>query len=195
MSPAGVALALQMVASGAKGTTATQLAHVLHLPDAAGAAPAARRLLDSLGTVAADQRNTLRVANTVWVQQGMAVRPSFAAALRSQFDTAVRSADFSGNPGAATDRIDATVSDQTHGMIPNLFPAGALADSTRMVLVDAVYLAASWATAFDPKLTAPGAFTKADGTVERVPMMAMDQDPDGAGPPRSATRRPRATGP
>src|ERR1700743_652901 len=32
ISPASVAVALQMVATGARGTTATQLAHVLHLP-------------------------------------------------------------------------------------------------------------------------------------------------------------------
>lgn len=179
VSPASVSLALQMVAAGANGTTATEMANVLHLPSATGAAPAARQLLDSLAGDEHDQRNTLRVADTVWSQQGMPVRQTYTATVRSQFDGSVRPADFAHDPGRAAGEINKAVSDQTNGMIPRLFPAGSLDGSTRMVLANAIYLAASWARAFDPKLTAPRQFTRSDGSVEQVPMMSPAQpDPD-----------------
>jgi serpin B len=184
VSPASVSLALQMVQSGAAGTTATEMARVLHLPDATGAAgTAARQLLESLATVANDRRNTLRVANTVWTQRNMAIEESYASTLSRFYTSALRQADFVANPGQATDQINKTVAGQTNGMIPRLFPAGTLDDTTRMVVANATYLAASWATAFDPKQTAPGPFTRADGTVVRVPMMRQDQEPDPDQPP------------
>lgn len=173
ISPASVALALQMVAAGAKGRTATEMANVLHLPNAAGAATAARQVLDSLASDENDRQNTLRVANTVWSQQGMPVEQSYTSTLQSQFDTTPQSADFEHDPGQASAEIDKTVSDETNGMIPQLFPPGTLDSSTRLVLTNAIYLAASWATAFNPALTRPGPFTKADGTVGQVPMMNM----------------------
>ena len=174
MSPASVALALQMVASGAQGTTATEMAHVLHLPGATAAAPAARQLLDSLHDVTGDQRNTLRVANTVWAQQGMPLLPAYTSTLHSGFDSTVRTTDFAQHPDQATNEIDKTISEQTAGLIPQLFPAGALDESTRLVLANAVYLAASWARAFDPKFTRPGTFTRPDGTTVPAQMMSMD---------------------
>ncbi|HVV18916.1 MAG TPA: serpin family protein [Pseudonocardiaceae bacterium] len=177
VSPTSVALALDMVAAGARGTTATQLAHVLHLPAAADAATAAAQLLTSLGAAEKDPVNTLRVANTVWAQQGMPVNPAYTATLHDQFGGATREADFAADPEQARNTINKAVSDQTNGMIRQLFPTGSLDASTRMVLTNAIYLAASWARAFDPKDTKPGDFTTADGTVVRVPMMTQGSDP------------------
>lgn len=177
VSPASVALALQMVAAGAKGTTADELATVLHVPDPAAAGAA---LLRSLQSVAQDRTNTLRVSNTVWAQQGLPVTPAFTDTLRTGFASPLRQADFVGDPAGATGAINGTVAGQTDGMIKQLFPPGSLDSTTRLVLTNAVYLAASWARAFDPKLTASAPFTTADGSVVRVPMMrhADDQAPD-----------------
>jgi serpin B len=164
-----------MVASGAAGRTATEMAHVLHLPNTAAAAQA---LPYTLGAATHDTANTLRVANTVWAQQGMPVAALFANILRTRFGSTIRIADFDRDPDSATNQINATVAGQTNGMIPHLFPAGALDASTRMVLTNAVYLAASWAQAFDPKLTSPGPFTRPDGSVVQVPMMHQDPSDD-----------------
>jgi serpin B len=177
ISPAGVAIALQMVATGARGTTATQLAHVLHLPSAAAAATSAQALLTGLGAAQRDGRNTLRVANTVWTQRGLPIAPAFGNTLRTRFDSAMRTADFANNPDGASNQVNSTVSGQTNGLIPRLFPPGSLDDSTRLVVTNAIYLAASWATEFQQNRTAPGPFTGSDGSVVQVPMMHSDPDP------------------
>lgn len=175
ISPASVAIALQMVATGARGTTASQLAHVLHLRSVAAAATSAQALLAGLNAAEQDHRNTLRVANTVWAQQGMPVAPAFSNTLRTRFASAMRTADFASDPDGARQQVNSTVSGQTNGLIPQLFPAGSLDGSTRLVLTNAISLAASWATAFREKNTAPGPFTKPDGSVVQVPMMHSDQ--------------------
>ncbi|HEX5404590.1 MAG TPA: serpin family protein [Pseudonocardiaceae bacterium] len=174
ISPASVAIALQMVATGARGTTATQLASVLHLPNAASAATSAQALLSGLRDAEQDHRNTLRVANTVWTQRGLPVLPAFSDTLRTRFASALHTIDFARDPDGARQRVNSTVAGQTNGLIPQLFPAGTLDDSTRLVLTNAIYLAASWATAFPQDKTAPGPFTKADGSVSNVPMMHSD---------------------
>jgi serpin B len=177
VSPVSVALALQMVATGARGTTAGQMAATLHVTDPAGAGAA---LLRSLRAAEQDPANTLRVADTVWAQRDLPIEPGYADTVRTAFAGEVRQVDFVSDPAAATGQIDRTIADQTGGMIPQLFPPGSLDASTRLVLADAVYLAASWARAFDPKQTRPAAFTTADGSVVRVPMMHQpdDQHPD-----------------
>jgi serpin B len=177
ISPASVALALQMVATGARGRTAAQFATVLHLPGVQSAATSARALLTGLAAAEQDRTGTLKLADTVWTQRGMRVEPAFAHSLRTSFDAALRTADFAGDPDGSRQHVNATVAGQTGGLIPQLFPAGSLDGSTRMVLTNAVYLAASWARAFQPKDTAPGPFTLADGTTVRVPMMHSDADP------------------
>ncbi|HEX3593338.1 MAG TPA: serpin family protein [Pseudonocardiaceae bacterium] len=178
MSPASVAVALQMVAAGARGATAAQLSHVLHLPSAAAAATSAQALLAGLSAAGHDSHTTLRVANTVWAQRGMTLAPAYRDVLNSRFGAAMHTADFQADPAGARQAVNRTVAGQTGGMVPELFPPGSLDSSTRMVLADAVYLAASWARAFPVRDTAPGPFTLADGSVVRVPMMHAQPAPD-----------------
>jgi serpin B len=176
VSPASVALALQMVATGARGRTATQLAAVLHLPSAQAAATSARALLTGLAAAEGDRTTSLHVADTVWAQQGMRLAPAFGTALRTSFDAAPRTTDFAHHPDRSRQRINSTVATQTGGLIPSLFPPGSLDDGTLLVLTNAVYLAASWARAFPAEDTAPGPFTLAGGSAVRVPMMHSGTD-------------------
>ncbi|HEY1570217.1 MAG TPA: serpin family protein [Pseudonocardiaceae bacterium] len=173
LSPASVAIALQMVAAGARGRTAAELADVLH---GSSTVAAAQALLGGLAATEQDDTNTLRVANTVWTQRGMPVRQGFANTLRTTFGAALRTADFQADADGARQEVNSTVAGQTDGMIRRLFPSGSLDSTTRLVLTNAIYLSASWARAFDPKDTTPGPFTLADGTVVRVPMMRATPD-------------------
>ena len=171
LSPASVAIALQMVATGARGRTTGQMASVLHLPNPATTVSAARALLGGLAATERDGRNTLRVANTVWTQRGMPVRQAFTDTLRGTFGARPRTADFAADWQGARQQVNRTVAGQTDGMIRQLLPPASVDGNTRLVLTNAVYLSASWARAFDRKDTAPGRFTLADGSAVSVPMM------------------------
>ena len=171
LSPASVAIALQMVATGADGDTATQLAHVLHLPNVAAAGPAGQA---ATAGVAADARPgsvTLHTANTLWTQQGKPLLPGFTNGLTSHFGTAQHTADFAGNADGARQAINQLVATQTEGKIPALFPPGSIDQSTRLVLTNALYLAAAWQTQFQKAGTTPAAFTTASGATVTVPTM------------------------
>jgi serpin B len=166
ISPASVATALQMVATGARGRTAMELRKVLHHPG--------QTTLPN----EQDPNNTLKISDTVWAQQNLPLEKAFTDTLRTRYAARINTANFESDPDDAMKRINSTVADQTNGLIPNLFPASSLDSSTRLVLTNAIYLKAAWAHAFPPKLTAPHPFTKADGSVVQVPMMHSDPDPD-----------------
>src|SRR5947208_2910995 len=158
ISPVSVGLVLQMVATGAAGQTGTQLARVLHLPNASAAATAAGDLLRDLATTQQDGHNKLRLANSVWTQDNLAVTPAFADAMKTRFGASANQADFAHQPDQARDRINKTIADQTEGKIPQLFPSGSLDETTRLVLTNAIYLEASWAKEFSPDRTTPAPF-------------------------------------
>jgi serpin B len=174
LSPASVATALQMVSAGAGGRTATELAEVLRMKN-----PATEALLKATDP----KDDTLEIANTVWAQQGLPIEPTFTNTLDSRFGAPLHTADFTRDPETARRTVNTAVADQTKGLIPNLFPEGSLDDTTQLVLTDAVYLAASWATAFPADHTTPGPFTNEDGSTVQVPMMHSDPDRDPELPP------------
>jgi serpin B len=172
LSPYSIAVALQMTLEGARGVTAEQIAATLHLPGVTGDALAAqaaalRRDLSAVDDPAGRVR--LRISNGLWPQAGYAIKAPFEQSLRTGFDVDVRPVDFGGDPPGARRTINRAVSQQTNGKIPKLFPSD-LDRLTRLVLTNAVYLKADWATAFDPSLTGPGTFHAAGQDVE-VPFM------------------------
>jgi serpin B len=53
----------------------------------------------------------------------------------------------------ARDRINRWVSDETHGRVPDLLPDGSITESTRLVLANALVLAAAWTNQFEETQT------------------------------------------
>jgi serpin B len=60
--------------------------------------------------------------------------------------------------------INDWVSTETADKIENLLPPGSIDATTRMVLVNAVHLKLPWVNPFQPASTAPGPFTRGDGS-------------------------------
>ena len=84
-SPASVASALRMALCGARGETAAELAHALHLDGSDDQQDVA---VSGLLVVPAGRDGrpggesaTFRAPNTVWVQSGLPLRPEFTARL------------------------------------------------------------------------------------------------------------------
>lgn len=86
----------------------------------------------------------------------------------------VEAVDFAA-PASASRRINEWVEARTEGKIAEVIPPGALAERTRLVLVNAVYFLAAWLDPFDEDLTRPQPFHPLCGSAgahEEVPMMA-----------------------
>jgi serpin B len=173
-SPASMAAALQMALSGARGQTAAELAHALHLdslPDQADVAASGPGLAPGQPDSASGSA-TFRAPNTLWVQSGLPLRAGFTARLAHAM---LASVDFAAAPEAARTEINRVIAGQTEGKIAGLLPPGAITRLTRLVLASAVYLKAAWARPFPERATADAPFYPdgPDRPALRVPTMRL----------------------
>lgn len=170
ISPISIAGAFGPVIAGAEGETANAIAATLRFP-AAGPAlhPALGGLLRNLKRT--QEGATLSIANALWVQQGFALKPAFAATARQAYDAEVDTLDFARAPDAAAARINGWVNEETRGRIPELIAASSLNQDTALVVTNAVYFLGDWVTPFNESNTADQPFHLPGGATKSVPLM------------------------
>ena len=187
LSPYSIQSALAMTFAGADGETRTEMARVLHFTaDASAVAASFASLQHSLEEMSAKTAElvkkskefggpsepiTLAIANKLFAQQGYGFRPAFLSLVKENFGAAFEPVDFVKNASAATQHINEWVADQTHNRIRDLIPGGALNETTRLVLADALYLKAPWANEFSSNATQPETFHVRGGSGINVPTM------------------------
>jgi serpin B len=113
----------------------------------------------------------LTAANTFWGQEQWPFRRSYKDLLAELYRAELFEVPFATNPEGSRQRINAWVSDQTQGKIPELLPLGSVTDLTRLVLASAIYFYGTWKYQFDPALTKSRDFYLLDGPRILVPMM------------------------
>jgi len=114
---------------------------------------------------------TLNIANRLFAQQGYAFRPAFLTQLTQYYGAVFEPLDFIADAAAGTQHINQWVANQTRDRIRDLIPKGALDKTTRLVLANALYLKAPWASEFSENATKPEPFHIRGGTPVDVPMM------------------------
>ena len=172
LSPTSIATALAMTYAGARGETASQMADVLHLGEDAGIHDSFRALLQSLQ---GDNRPfDLSVANALWPQVGFPFKQDFLQLLETKYGGNAQALDFEADPLGATETINQWVEENTQDKIKDLLSE--LEPSTRMVLTNAVYFNAQWATEFDPNRTRDSRFYPQPDESIDVPMMYVNSD-------------------
>ena len=185
ISPYSIDSALAMTFAGADGETRNEMSRVLHFPsggDVSASFLALQQSLQQMGKKTAElvkeskkfggpsEPITLNIANRLFAQKGYHFRDAFLSLVKQNFGGAFEPLDFVADPGAATQRINKWVADQTRDRIRDLIPGGALDKETRLVLANALYLKAPWASEFSQNATQPEAFFVRGAPVD-VPMM------------------------
>jgi serpin B len=170
LSPASVSAALSMAFAGARGATASEMASALEFRLAPGPLGAAFNAVDRSLEDVNGQDVTLDVANALYGQVGQQFREAFLRVLARDYGAGLRTADFEHAAEAARAEINAWVSEQTNGKIAELLGQGDVDPSTRLMLVNAVYLKAKWLAPFSKQSTLPAVFHAPDGDV-KVPTM------------------------
>jgi serpin B len=176
ISPTSAAEALSLLFPASGGGTAEALGALLHLPpwsaDVVAAMHEHTRALDGLrydGDLEEDDApDALQMSNRLWTAAGLEPDPRYLDDIATAFAADVRGLDFAGDPEGATDRINATVDEDTHGIIQELFEEP-LDPGTVAVLTNALHLKARWADPFSDTWTAP--FAAPSGEVD-VDMMS-----------------------
>lgn len=171
-SPASIAVALDMTYGGARGETAAEMARVLRAPsDAAALHQAAGNVLSTWNDPSRDAY-TLAVANRLFGEQTYTFEQSFLDLTAATYRAPLEPVDFRGAADPSRLRINGWVAEQTRDRIQDLIPPGAIDADTRLVLVNAVYFLARWATEFSANATQPRAFYVDGGdTSASVPTM------------------------
>lgn len=170
-APMSVFTALAMTSAGARGSTAEEMSRVLHVEGGPAWHAAMGRLQTRIGDAAGKGVIRLSSANALWMQQDFDFLDAFKELVRSHYRAELQRVNFRSSPDNARRAINAWVAEQTESKIEDLLQPGGVRNSTRLVLVNAVYFKGNWAIPFPRQATREGVFRTGPDTQVRVPMM------------------------
>jgi serpin B len=174
ISPYSIYAALAMTDAGALGQTEAQLAKVLggDQQRQAGNVTAIDTAVAKAVSASKSGKtpSVVQAANSLWPDKQLAVRKDYLHALATGYDAQMHVVDYQHDPTGATKDINNWVAEQTHQLIPQLLSPGSVQSSTRLELVNALYLKAAWRTAFGEP-SKPQAFMTAAGAQVQVGYM------------------------
>lgn len=168
-SPHSVHTALTMTSIGAKGRTQREMGKTLGLRKVKLRRQREHRAYQALLTSLAFTHRDVHVhsANAVYVKPNIPLEAAFREQLLNMYQARL---DFI--PATHPEReINTWVSNVTQGHIPHLLGPRDITQKTAMVLLNAIYLNASWASPFPTRLTQQGVFNTAGGGNKTVDMM------------------------
>lgn len=177
LSPWSVNSALALVVAGANSETWTQLVSAMGYgnatPDRQQAIVEAIAALNERLQPAETSAVTMTSANRAWLEQTVETDlvDRYRALLADTLHAPVDTADFRDSAPAARERINAWVSEETNGKIPELLPEGSVDSNTNLILTNAVYFLADWDTPFRAELTEDKVFYVEDNAEVQVPTM------------------------
>ena len=192
VSPYSIETALAMTFAGADGETRDQMSRVLHLPKDGEAVDASfsslQRSLEEMtrktAEIATESKErggpsepiTLAIANRLFAQSGYDFRSSFLALTKKFYGAPFETLDFIRNADQARQHINKWVVEQTRDRIRDLIPAKGVNEMTRLVLANALYLKAPWASEFSEVHTKPKPFhVRGSATVDVAMMQRLSE--------------------
>lgn len=167
LSPLSAQFAMSMVANGTEGKTKKEILDAMKLGDNAN--EKGRRLLDDIATKTIWNENSdVRIANSIWIKDGLDVKQDFVDTNKKYFDALVESAEFNQE---TVKRVNDWCNENTNGKIPTILDR--LTENDRMLLINALYFKAAWSKPFQERNTTDKKFTTEKGEEIKVPMMMM----------------------
>ncbi|MEE4200858.1 serpin family protein [Erythrobacter sp.] len=135
-SPLSIDHAFGIVALGARGETAAQLAQVLPPPERPRAYTHSGEGVE------------LRLANKLWVDQQFSLSNAFETAARGRYASAIDAIDKTDPPGSSR-VINAWASEATDGLIPEVVSPDEITDDLALFVTNAILFDGDWAQVFE----------------------------------------------
>lgn len=176
-SPASLQVALSMAAEGAEGRTLAELESVIGAAgrdrsDGMNALVGSLADLDGSPDVVQDKElpavPVVHRAGRLVLDDSLRVEQPFVDALARSYDAPAQTTDLGAR--GAQEVLDAWVAEHTGGLVPR--SAVTPGPELRLVIQDAIVLAARWEQPFLAELTRPHPFTLPSGEVVEVDMMS-----------------------
>ena len=181
-SPYSISSAFSLVAEGATGNNAIEIAKALRYPNYnldndstlymhdihSGISFINKEFLNKKGNYDLD------IANSIWYEKSWShrFRKTFFDTLNKYYEPSLYEANFKGNYERERKRINNWIEEKTKDKIKELLPEKSLSDETRMVLCNAVYFKSDWLNKFDKKNTRDEPFYLENGDTTTVEMMS-----------------------
>lgn len=151
-SPYSISTALAMTYSGANGTTATEMGEVMgFLSDRTKNDAAFKNLIEKINSRNNDDLK-IKTANRLFGEQTFKFNESFLKRINENYGAQLEKLNFK-DKEASRKKINTWVEDQTNQKIKELIKKDVLPDSTKLVLVNAIYFYGDWAKQFDSSFT------------------------------------------
>ncbi len=167
VSPVSLHAVLSMVLNGAEGATAAGMRDALALGDL-DLESLDQGWADLIWLAQAGEEPEVRIADSLWLRDGVPFRQSFLDTNRDYFDAETH--DLPSDPGAAAAAVNDWVERHTAGRIKDIVSPQAFTETTILALFNTVHLKVKWEH-FDEDDTGTDVFTLADGGMTDVPMM------------------------
>jgi serpin B len=176
ISPASIGIALAMLELGTSGEAMEEVRALFGIGEAD--IDAFHQSMGALEVSLEELRDglTFRLANSAYIQQGFPFEDAFLQSLGTSYGAALVESDFINEAELERAAINEWVEEQTEGFIPDLLPEGSVHGATVLVLVNALYLLATWETEFDPSQTTEHDFTRQNGSTVTVDMLRGNTD-------------------
>nr|2H4R_A Chain A, Heterochromatin-associated protein MENT [Gallus gallus] len=198
-SPWSISSALALTYLAAKGSTAREMAEVLHFTEAVRAESSSvarpsrgrpkRRRMDpeheqaenihsgfkELLTAFNKPRNnySLRSANRIYVEKTYALLPTYLQLSKKYYKAEPQKVNFKTAPEQSRKEINTWVEKQTESKIKNLLSSDDVKATTRLILVNAIYFKAEWEVKFQAEKTSIQPFRLSKNKSKPVKMMYM----------------------
>jgi serpin B len=170
-SPWSIDLALTMTWAGARGTTADEIAKVLHLPGGPDVVAKLVQLTAKLKAEASAGGFQFRSANALWNATRFPFVSEYLAQMENTLGAHLAELDFAADPTGARQTINAWIAGQTHDKIKDLLGPGNITPETRLVLANAIFFKAAWENSFKKDRTQNEAFFVSPDQKTSVPLM------------------------
>lgn len=164
VSPVSLMMALDMAREGAVGATRSELDTFLSSPYVE-----ANR---TLGLVV-NGDGALRVANAIWIDEGLRPSATFIDTLRKQHGALAKALPLRSEPSKSAAQINGWVKENTKGLIEKLVEAADVAQAS-MVLTNALYFMGHWEHPFKKEDTETRRFNSFHSAYD-VPMMHQER--------------------
>lgn len=146
-SPASITSAVAMTTIGAKGNTFEEISNTFYFTK--NKTELGERYLNTFGDYNLKSKSIkLYNANSLWIEKSLHLNKSFTDENKKYFNSSLHNIDFLTNPEESRNEINNWVLKNTNNRIKDLLKPSVIDESTRLVLVNALYFKGAWSEPF-----------------------------------------------
>ncbi len=172
ISPFSISSALSMTLNGATGETFDVMKKALRLENSSLDEINSTYLKLMSEMVPVDERVTVEIANSVWVEKRLNVKQQFIDDLNKWYEAEARGIDVT-DPNAVK-TVNNWIAGKTHDKITDMLDK--LDSNLAMLLINAVYFNGKWRYRFNTDETKEELFYLSPSIPEKVPMMHLEEN-------------------